>query len=104
MQSSFDAYSLAIWYMDDGCRNSNISTLCTFGFGYSGNLDILKFLKAKFELEGILVADERSIRSHDKKHSISFKGEMATKFFQLVAPHILPSLQYKLPEKYRTEK
>jgi hypothetical protein len=103
MQSHFDEYSLAAWYMGDGGRRGNIASLYTFGFGYNGNLDILKFLKSKFELEGTLKSDEREIRSVDKRNFISFaKKTEKDKFFQLVSPHILPYFQYKLPKKYRT--
>ena len=103
MGSCFDAYSLAIWYMDDGGRKGNTPSLYTFGFGYNGNLEVLKFLKNRFDTEAIIKIDDRSQRSEDKRHYISFSGAQANKFFQLVAPYVLPLFQYKLPEKYRSQ-
>lgn len=102
--STFDAYSLAIWYMDDGSRKGNTPSLYTFSFGYEGNLDILKFLKIKFDIEGTIKEDFNPERSEGKKHFISFTNDFAKeKFFNMVAPYIIPCFQYKLPEKYRTK-
>lgn len=101
--SQFDAYSLAIWYMDDGGRRNNVASLYTFAFGYNGNLDVQRFLKNKFGLESELKKDDRPIRSLDCKHFLSLSTD-SDKFFQIVAPHILPYFQYKLPEKYRQTK
>jgi len=102
-KSIFDAYSLAIWYMDDGSRNYNIPTLWTLGFGYDGNLDILRFFKKKFDLEGCLKYDIRPEKPLDKIHYITFAGTEREKFFTIVSPYILPCFRYKLPEKYRSK-
>ena len=100
-RSNFDAYSLALWYMGDGGRKGNTCSLYTYGYGYLQNLEILLFLKNKFDLNGILHEDTREIRGDDKRHYISFKGSSGLKFSELVAPHIIPYFQYKLPEEYR---
>lgn len=103
VNSSFDEYSLAIWYMDDGSRSANTPSLYTYAFGYNGNLDILKFLKNKFDLRADIKEDSGKNRSIDAVNFISFcEKSDKDKFFQLVSPHILPCFQYKLPEKYRT--
>jgi len=100
-ESSFDEYSLAVWYMDDGSRSQNRVGLYTFGFGYDGNLDILKFLSKKFNLKGKIYMDNREMRSEDCRHYITFSVEESKKFFALVAPYMLPSFQYKLSQEYR---
>lgn len=99
--SEFDELSLAAWYMGDGGRKFNILSLYTFGFGYGGNLQILMFLKSKFNIEGTLKIDCGEARNPLKAHFISFKGEDAQKFFSLVAPHMISNFAYKLPEEYR---
>jgi len=101
--SIFDAYSLAIWYMDDGGRKFNIPSLYTFDFEYSGNLNILDFIDKKFSIKGILCIDDRDIRHPNKRHYISFKNEDADRFFSIVSPHILRCFQYKLPSKFQSK-
>lgn len=100
-ESNFDAYSLAIWYMDDGSRNNKRSSLYTYGFEYCGNLDILRFLNERFGLTGQINQSKGNARSADKIYFISFDVENSNKFFQLVSPYVLPNFQYKLPEKFR---
>lgn len=102
INSIFDSYSLAVWYMGDGSRRCKRSHIYTYGFGYEGNLEILKFLKRKFDLTGKIEQSIGATRSEDKSYFISFNPNESDKFFSLVAPHILPYFQYKLPEKYRT--
>lgn len=101
MNSSFDAYSLAIWYMDDGGRKGNISSIYSFSFGYEGNLDILRFLKNKFNIEGSLKIAVDIRRADDKRHFISFNKNEAQKFFKIVSPHIIPYFEYKIPKTFR---
>jgi len=102
MQSDFDAYSLAIWYMDDGSRNDNSATLHTYGFGFDGNLQIVRFLFNKFNISSEIKNWGKIERSPDKSSCIYFSPKSSSdKFFQIVSPHILPNFQYKLPIKYR---
>lgn len=103
-QSGFDAYSLAIWYMDDGSRNGNNATLHTYGFGLDGNIQASRLLLNKFNVvsEVKLWGSKRS--TIDKRNCLYFKSDIAGDFFKLVAPYILPHFYYKLPEKYRPTK
>jgi hypothetical protein len=101
VKSCFDAYSLAIWYMDDGARSYNSANLYTYGFGTYGNIEIIKFLKKKFNLEAEIKSDNRPQRNKERRKFLHFTKTNAEKFFSLVAPHILPYFSYKLPEKFR---
>ncbi len=101
MKSDFDAYSLAIWYMDDGSRKNDNCAIYTYGFGYCGNLKILDFLYNKFNLIPIISQDNSEKRGDDSRNYISFNVSESEKFFSIVAPHILPSFQYKLPRRFR---
>jgi hypothetical protein len=88
--------------MDDGHRRDKSCEMGTYGFGYQGNLDILKYLNSKFGLTAKISQNQKDGRSIDKCYYIDFNVAEADKFFQLVAPHILPHFQYKLPERLRT--
>jgi transposase len=98
-ESDFNEISLAVWYMGDGSRSSYVPSLYTYGFGYQGNLEIMQFLNQKFNIKANLRCDNGSHRHPDHRHYLSIqKGDDSQRFFSLVAPHILPCLQYKLPQ------
>ena len=99
--SVFDEYSLSIWYMDDGSRNNNSATMHTYGFGFEGNLQISRFLYKRFGLCSDIKAWGGRKRNEDTRHCLYFPSSESQKFFSLVASHILPCFQYKLPEKFR---
>jgi len=103
MQSNFDAYGLAIWYMDDGSRNKNTCSLQTQSFDYAENTRVLDFLNTRFSICGVLQEINSRAREIPEKHKwyVRFNKMAALKFFQLVAPHILPYFQYKLPIEFR---
>jgi len=100
-KSTFDAYSLAIWYMDDGSRNGNTCHLHTYDFEYGGNVEIIGFLWKKFGLIGSIEKDNSKHRTPGKEYHIRFNVDEAAKFFAFVAPHILPYFYYKLPQGFR---
>lgn len=102
INSCFDAYSLAIWYMDDGGINGNIPSIYTYSFGYNGNLDVLKLLKNKFDIMATIKIDDHGNRSPDMINYVSFNDVCERdKFFRLISPYILPSFHYKLPPSFR---
>jgi hypothetical protein len=79
--------SLAFWYMDDGWLKSGkyyyIATHCFT----QEDLELLKTtLKTKFDLDINIFKD----------NSISIKATSSNKFYNLISPHIIPILQYKL--------
>lgn len=104
LDSEFDEYSLAVWYMDDGSRNGNSATLHTYGFGLDGNIQMSRFILKKFGVLPEIKEWGKETRSIDKSSCLYFSASNSDKFFQLVAPHMLPHFQYKLPEKYRQAK
>lgn len=100
-ESTFDSLSLAVWYMDDGCRAKDSAQLSTYGFGYNGNLDILKLLNNKFGLMPKMLYSDDENRSPDCRHYLSFSVSEAAKLFTIISPHVLPCMAYKLPREYR---
>nr|QNH82614.1 LAGLIDADG endonuclease [Sterigmatomyces sp.] len=94
--------SLAYWFMDDGgsvMNNRYTLHLHTQGFTHEEVLALCGILKNKFDLD-CWVGSKAS-----KKHKpfIVISGHSYTKFFQLVAPHIIPSMRYKFPTGSRTQ-
>ena len=103
MNSIFDNYSLAMWYMGDGSIDNKSSKLHTYGFGYNGNLDIAKFLNNKFNLVVKIAQSNKHVRDVNKSYYITFNVAESHKLSQLVSPHILPHFQYKLHPEFRTD-
>lgn len=101
-EAPFDEFSLAIWYMDDGSLHGNCMSIYTYGFGWSGNLDIQKFMFNKFDVRSEIKADNGKDRNLEKRHYIHFDAQFSERLFTLIAPHIIPSMQYKLPPFFRT--
>ena len=87
--------------MGDGSRTSDIPNLFTYGFGLNGNSEIKQFIQDRFKISfDIRLSKEDRIT--DKCYYLkAVKGEDSDRFFELVAPHIIPSMQYKLPAKFR---
>lgn len=99
-----DERSLAFWYMDDGsvCDNSKNTyhvKLCTESFGQEENELLVTLLKDKFDIEsGICFAN-----SNRDVPRIYIRSSSQEKFFRLISPYIIPSMEYKIPEKYRSK-
>jgi len=79
--------SLAVWYMDDGCWTGKKALICAESFDgiYADNMQ--KALIDQYGIETVVGKNGRLVirkKSHDQ-------------FFALIAPHIIPSMKYKLP-------
>lgn len=87
--------ALAYWYMDDGSRKSNQSKGVIFntqGF-FSEDVKILsKVLLENFNLEN-------SLRKQKEGLQIYVSGHSSKTFQDLVEPHIISSMRYKLPHQ-----
>lgn len=102
IDSNFDAYSLAIWYMDDGGRSGSSCNIHTESFCYFDNVKILEFLHGRFNICGVL-QELKSKNGNDSKYYIRFNIIDADKFFKIVSPYIHNYFNYKLPEKHRKD-
>ena len=81
---------LAVWYMDDGSLNRFYPRIA-FGLDEQSLLHALRGLR-KLGFKPEIHRDPRS----ETMVSIEFPGQDGV-FFDLVRPHIIPSLSYKLP-------
>lgn len=75
--------------MDDGSKSGKAFKLSTHGFDYEQNLKCQAFLKEKFDLDTAVHKDRHL-------YHIYIKVGSATKFANLVRPHMVQSMLYKL--------
>ena len=83
--------TLAVWFMDDGCRSRNAVYLNTQQFDSAEQRRLLAMLERQWGSGGALNRDKcyRRIR-------ISVDG--TKRLTQLIEPYLLPELRYKLPQ------
>ena len=84
------AFGLAIWFMDDGAADRNQLRLNTQSFSREENLIVAEFLHAKFGIAARLNRDK-------DRYRLRIGADDVRRFVDLVAPHVIPSMQYKLP-------
>lgn len=96
--NDLDIISIAYWYMDDGSLEHTDS-----------QEDRVRFSTCSFDDQSIsnliMGLGRFGIVSKKKEYSgypyIIINAENSDKMFSLISPYIPPSMQYKLPEKYR---
>ncbi len=79
--------SLAVWYMDDGCWTGKKALICAESFDGIYRENMQKALIDHYGIETVVGKNGRLVvrkKFHDQ-------------FFSLIAPHIIPSMKYKLP-------
>lgn len=85
-----NSLTLAIWFMDDGCKSRRSVYLNTQQFSFDEQLILLELLK-HLNLKATLNKDKNYYR-------IRFSGESIDEFIDMVKPYVLPSMLYKLPK------
>ena len=84
-----DSVSIAIWYMDDGSKSRDSDVyLNTQQFSLTDQRKLLNCLR-KFGINARLNKDKKYYRIRILKESIK-------NFMRIVAPHMAPSMKYKL--------
>lgn len=79
--------TLAVWYMDDGCWTGKKCLISTESFKGKYREFMQEALRKQHGILTIVGKNEKLI-IRKKSHA---------KFFSLIAPHIIPSMKYKLP-------
>jgi recombination protein RecA len=82
--------TLAVWFMDDGCRSRRAVYLNTQQFDEENQQRLLLMLKDQWEIKGTLNRDKHY-------HRIRISVESTARLAELIKPHLLPELRYKLP-------
>lgn len=89
--------SLAFWYMDDGSLSSHHlqEDRAAFATNSFSEPDIQILLKqlGKFGIKGVAFKS--------KGYRIRLNKDDADKLYSLISPYVIPSMQYKLPKRYR---
>lgn len=82
-----DALGLAIWYMDDGYVTKNSCIFSSCSFTIEEQRILADILLEKFDLHF-------NLGKHD--NSMYLQARDFPKFVNIIKPHIIPSMQYKL--------
>jgi hypothetical protein len=80
--------SIAYWFMDDGCNNGTLATMC---FSKEENEIIAKYF---FEKHGIDATVSKF--SSGTGWTINFRKSQKVKLFKLIEPYIIESMKYKI--------
>ena len=85
-----DPLSLAVWFMDDGCKSYKALYLNTQQFDNNSQLRLVKILSEQWDMKVTLNRDKQYQRLRIAVSSVP-------KFKKIVAPHILLPFEYKFP-------
>jgi hypothetical protein len=83
--------TLAVWFMDDGCRSRNAVYLNTQQYDEVSQSTVLRLLREQWGIEGALNRDKTYYR-------VRLSVEGTRKLVQLIEPYLLSDLRYKLPQ------
>jgi hypothetical protein len=82
--------TMAVWFMDDGCKSRNAVYLNTQQFDRENQLLLLELLEDQWDIHGTLNRD----RCY---HRIRLSVDSTRKLGDLIGPHLIDRLRYKLP-------
>ena len=85
--------SVAVWYMDDGCFSKEKSTISTEGFSEENRNKVQKVFYEQFGIETAI----------GKSKKLVIRKKSQNKFYDLIRPYIVPSMEYKIPSKPRND-
>jgi LAGLIDADG DNA endonuclease family protein len=83
--------TLAVWFMDDGCRSRNAVYLNTQQFDGQSQQVLLGMLREQWGLDATLNRDK-------SYHRIRVSVEATRRLAKVIDPYLLPELRYKLPQ------
>lgn len=90
---NMDLLGLSFWYCDDGGIKQASSNLYTYGYSYEEQNKMVYLFKEKFGIEPVIRMDNaRKIH----KYHLAFNVKDSRKFIDLISPHILPCMRYKI--------
>jgi hypothetical protein len=83
--------TLAVWFMDDGCRSRTAVYLNTQQFDVLSQESLLRMLREQWGINGALNRDKCY-------HRIRLSVDGTRRLVELIEPHLLPEFRYKLPQ------
>lgn len=88
---TLDGLTLAVWFMDDGCKSRNSWYLNSQQFSQSEQEFLIRLLDETFGIQGTL--------NRDKSYSrIRIRTSSAEQLHKAVDEHVLPCFRYKLTD------
>lgn len=82
--------SLAVWFMDDGCKSYRALYLNTQQFGLTCQELLMSMLKQQWDIEARLNRDKSYYRLRIAVISVE-------RFKEIISPYLLPQFAYKFP-------
>ena len=82
--------TLAVWFMDDGCKSRSSVYLNTQQFDRQSQELLLRLLREQWRIEGALNRDK-------SYHRIRISVGGTVRLAEVIEPYLLPQLRYKLP-------
>jgi LAGLIDADG DNA endonuclease family len=83
--------TLAVWFMDDGCRSRTAVYLNTQQFDLASQETLLRLLREQWSIAGALNRDKQY-------HRIRLTVDGTRRLVALIGPYVLNELRYKLPQ------
>ena len=83
--------SLAVWFMDDGCKSHRALYLNTQQFSIQDQLHLVRMLKQQWGIDAALNRDKHYYR-------LRIAVACVRRFRKIVAPFVLEQFAYKFPE------
>jgi hypothetical protein len=83
--------TLAVWFMDDGCRSRSSVYLNTQQFDLMSQERLLRLLREQWSIDGALNRDKQY-------HRIRLTVDSSRRLAALIEPLMLAELKYKLPQ------
>jgi hypothetical protein len=83
--------SLAVWFMDDGCKSQRALYLNTQQFSVEDQMRLVRMLREQWAIDSALNRDRHYYRLRISVSSVA-------RFREVVAAHMLEQFAYKFPE------
>ena len=95
--------SLAVWYMDDGCKKNNYTLIIsTDAFSKNSLKKLRNHLRDKWSIR-TRVKLKREKTNNKVYERLTIGSHDLVKFVELIRPYIIPSMQYKIPDPLTTQ-
>lgn len=90
IEKDLNPLMLAVWVMDDGSYMKGKLDISTYSFSLQEIILLLKCLKKVFDF------NTKYYRDRDKGYRIYWNKKETEKIIHVIAPHIIPSMEYKI--------
>lgn len=93
--------ALAVWYMDDGCKKNNYTlVISTDAFSKNSLKKLRKHLKITWNISTRIKRKKGPNKIYER---LTIGSHDLVRFVDLIRPHIVPSMQYKIPDPLTTQ-